>query len=195
MTVTLMRRTSASAQPLRRCSTSSLAAKKAAQALAPADQEEKRVRFSAELDFSSKPAHSIPEDKSGLWWSADELEESKYEQRVFLKRFQKSHADFTRNYFGLYKDCANLSITQALRSSMGKTLIQTPELRGLEIRLSKMTITAYRQKYVNTLLDSTECMNEAMIRQRLQEISRPSRTMARLLAHSDMLHVQRDQQC
>ena len=98
---------------------------------------------------------------------------------------------FTRHYFQLYMECASLSFTQVLRTPVAKTILQQGTIRGLELRLSRKTITLYRQKYVSTILDTRDDLTEEQARSRLQEISKPSRSMARLLAHSDALFVKR----
>ena len=160
----------------------------------------RNVRFNIESEESNFIVYIEPrlvltdEDSEKCWWSRQETIAMYRDAKRVAKEFREKESASLNRFNELFQRCNSLmSISDLMEHDSAHILsLQQADCRGLE-RLVYPIIPGYRTKHVKTLLDiqgklTTDVTPEArerLLSAKSAHISKPSRTLAKLLAHCD----------
>jgi hypothetical protein len=134
------------------------------------------------------------DDLKTCWWSRRELRHINRDAKEVTTEFKQEEAASLKNFKRVFKLCFDSSsMGQILESSCAQILVhQQEECRGIE-RFVHPILSSYRHMHRKTLLeiqlslpaDATPEANERLLSSKSMQISKPSRILAKLLAHGD----------
>lgn len=134
------------------------------------------------------------DDLKTCWWSRRELCHMNRDAKEVTAEFKHEEAASLKDFKRVFKLCLDSSpMGQILESSCSQILVrQQEECRGIE-RFLHPILSSYRHMHRKTLLeiqlslpaDATPEANERLLSSKSMQISKPSRILAKLLAHGD----------
>eukprot|EP00934_Nitzschia_sp_Nitz4_P009358 Nitzschia sp. Nitz4//scaffold279_size24496//12844//13695//NITZ4_008381-RA/size24496-processed-gene-0.21-mRNA-1//-1//CDS//3329545394//9348//frame0 len=177
----------------------------------PCRRKATSVRFSEEAPtiLLSEEDSSLSEDRS-LWWKREDFKTAQQKARKEAQHFSRADPNYSSHFCQLYQDCTmkkNMSDIISTASAIHILTTDAIEIRGLELRLlpdeessvlrrnvHSQTILML-QKQLRSALEDEDSDSQAQEAYEEQlgkwsaQSSRPSRTLARILATGDALHV------
>lgn len=162
-----------------------------------------RVAFALDKQGNPREEHidagyELTDDlESEIWWSKQELNEISEEARAVITAVRRNpeSTSFTSDFIQLFTMCAEKKATR-LRDH---TLLDHQEWRtsrGLERHVHDV-LPRYKRNFLQIMLDTQQRlpkemepeMQERLLSAKSCQLSKPSRHLARLVAHQDCLDV------
>jgi hypothetical protein len=157
------------------------------------------IRFEVDQEENIKEHYAeskmilTDEDQKNMWWSRCEVSDIKKKARKVILHYRINREDHRVDFLRLFAQCARSSHLEEYALFDRRDKISS---RGLERHINAI-LTRYRNKYVYTLLDIQSKMPSDLIPElkskflcaKATQLSKPSRNLARFLAHQDAVEV------
>ena len=165
----------------------------------------RNVRFAVDLNLNDKIIFIEPksvlteQDRKNCWWSRQETLAMCRDAKNVAKMFRDGESFSSREFNQFFKFCNLATSKRKLRDNgLAKLLesLQDAGCRGLE-RTIYPILDGYRIKYVQAMvtvqakipIDATPEIRERLLHAMSVPLSKPSRTMAKLMAQCDSREV------
>jgi hypothetical protein len=151
----------------------------------------KTVRFSSEVIEQEPSIVWDLEDMQAMWWTQQEIQSFSRTARSKAHAFLRKNEGFTRTFHTVFQDCSkDMSSRRLLQTQSVQDLLSSATaLRGLESRTISI-IRQYRNFHITSVLEAAQQQHvQELLRARSLRTSKPSRTLARILARQDSMAI------
>jgi hypothetical protein len=152
----------------------------------------KALRFSSNVTEHGPSGGWELEDMLPMWWTRSEIETFHKAAKVKARSFLRRSDTFKKTFQAVFQECSRDRTGRNLleSESVQRLLSSATTLRGLESRTIGI-IREYRNFHARSVLEvaTTNQNVDAALRSRSLQTSRPSKTLARILAKQDSIAI------
>jgi hypothetical protein len=152
----------------------------------------KALRFSSNVTEHGPSGGWELEDMLPMWWTRSEIEMFHKAAKVKARSFLRRSDSFKKTFQTVFQECSRDRTGRNLleSESVQRLLSSATTLRGLESRTIGI-IREYRNFHARSVLEvaTTNQNVDAALRSRSLQTSRPSKTLARILAKQDSIAI------